>query len=416
MRVSHAFTATVVIAVDFVIGANVSDCANNCFQTAVNNHACDKWLSDPDCCESKDFISSAATCLSQGCSPRDSKEAWTHLAEQCDKVNIDIPPDYANPFPRSSSATSTQTTAASTSTSSPAPVSTTTTETTETLPTKSPITGTSTIWPSSTAIPGDTNDPNDNNGRNGSGGLSTAAKVAIGVTVPLAILSLLVALFLWLRRRRKKPTPSSTEIQNTKAQEIKPLVYEISGTEISRSDHRYDYAAELEADDTSRGRGPILPISNANTALALPHMNSDTNQDGHAQHVGELGAGAGHTASINRPPNPGSWRTPEPAAAPLLNTPSTSPVTPSSPPIAPIQPSSTVNFSPQRMSLIESSINASPEEARKIQGLLSNLEAVEQRKRESASRAQMLEKEEAAVRAEEQALLEEIRKKTGNVP
>ncbi|QSS51520.1 putative proline-rich antigen [Histoplasma capsulatum var. duboisii H88] len=422
MRISHASVAIVVITAGVVIGTSVSDCATKCFQTAVNDNACGKWLSDPDCCKSNDFLSSIAGCISRVCSQSASEEAWTYLAEQCDKADIAIPPEYTDPVPQSSSTTSTETTtttatSTSTITSSTASASASTTAT-QALPTDSPTTGTSTTGPSDTAIPGrgsiaPTVD-------NGSGGLSTAAKAAIAV--PLTLLTLiLLALFLWFRRRRRqKVTPSGIEPQDnnqTEVQEIKPLAYEISGTEISRSNDRYDCVAELEAVETSRGGGPPPPpMRNSNSAFSPQEMSSDTNLDGRVQQVGEQGAGANHGDSDYRPPNPDSSRPLETAAIPLpYSPPPTSPVSPSSPPISPIGPSSVANFSPHQMSPIKSSNNES-QEAWEIQGLLSNLEAVEQRKRESASKARILEQEAAAVLAEEQALLEEIRKKTGKLP
>ncbi|OJD18409.1 hypothetical protein AJ78_01589 [Emergomyces pasteurianus Ep9510] len=438
MKARHAFITIVIITVDIVVtGAAEIDCTNNCFQTAVNNNGCDKWLSDPECCQNKAFLFSIASCISGICSQSASEEGWAHLAEQCRKADVSIPSDYTDLLsPPEQPPTNTDTTTkstTSTSTSAPAAESTTA-STTKTLPTGSPTAGESSRRPSptttttATANPGGAEAPTDNNGNDGSGDLSTAAKVAIGVTIPFLFLCMLVALFLWVRqRRRKQATPSSTEAQNNEAQEIKPLVYEMPGTEISGNYGKYDYAAELEAVDTSRGEGgggggggrSILPMLDVNPTLSLPHiLNSDNILDDRVQEDRELDPNAGHTiGSVNRLSNPGSAMASEPppsaVAAALTNTsskgPTTDLITPAPPP--PIELPSI------QMSLIESSINASLEDTKKIQSLLSSLEALEQRKRDSASKAEKLEEEEeAAVIAEEQALLEVIRNKTGKVP
>ncbi|OAX78843.1 hypothetical protein ACJ72_06844, partial [Emergomyces africanus] len=354
MRLSHVFVATVIIAGDIALtGAAEIDCANNCFQTAVNNNGCDKWLSDPECCQSKVFLSSIASCISGACSRSASDEAWAHLAAQCDKVAVSIPSDYTElPSPRDPSSTTksttstTSTTSTSTSNTSSPTTETTTTSTTETLPTGSPIAGAPTVGQSatptsSTANPGGSDPPNEDNRSDGSGGLSTAAKVAIGVTALFFIFCLLVAFIFWLRQRRKKKvTPSSTETQDNEAQEIKPLVYEMPGTEISRHNGMYEFAAELEAVDTSRGGGggggggSTLPMPDVGPTLFLsPILNSDNQLDDHTKEVRELNAGADHTGSLNKPS-----KTPPPpltTTAGLPITSSTSPTMNSSPPASP---------------------------------------------------------------------------------
>ncbi|KAL2368691.1 hypothetical protein BDBG_04861 [Blastomyces gilchristii SLH14081] len=424
MSVRQTFVATVLIAVYAGARASIPDCASKCFQTAVNDHACDQWLSDVDCCRSDAFILLIYNCIYDECSRQPFDEAWSHLREECDKVDVYIPPAHFVPLPEPTSTSSTETTSSTTTTSrsststASVPITTSTTasaaaSTTETPPTEPLTTGTTTTGPKANTIPSGSDASNDDNG---SGGLNSSTKVVI--IVPLVLVALAIALFFFLRRRRKKATPSSTEAPNNAAHENKPLVHEISGTEISGGS-RYRYAAELEAVEASRAGGTTLPPPNSTMTPYIAGMDSHTNLTGRPQRVGnQAAASASHTSVvINHQPNdPRTSGTPAPAAIPLAySPPTTSPVSGSSPPVSPIQPQGTSNFSSQQMSMIEPSLNVSLEESREIQRLLASLEAVERRKRESASRAQMLEREEAAVRAEEKALLEEIRKRTGKL-
>ncbi|KMW69459.1 hypothetical protein BDDG_13605 [Blastomyces dermatitidis ATCC 18188] len=400
MSVRQTFVATVLIAVYAGARASIPDCASKCFQTAVNDHACDQWLSDVDCCRSDAFILLIYNCIYDECSRQPFDEAWSHLREECDKVDVYIPPAHFVPLPEPTSTSSTETTSSTTTTSrsststASVPITTSTAasaaaSTTETPPTEPLTTGTTTTGPKANTIPSGSDASNDDNG---SGGLNSSTKV--------------------------KATPSSTEAPNNAAHENKSLVHEISGTEISRGS-RYRYAAELEAVEASRAGGTTLPPPNSTMTPYIAGMDSHTNLTGRPQRVGnQAAASASHTSVvINHQPNdPRTSGTPAPAAIPLAySPPATSPVSSSSPPVSPIQPQGTSNFSSQQMSMIEPSLNVSLEESREIQRLLASLEAVERRKRESASRAQMLEREEAAVRAEEKALLEEIRKRTGKL-
>ncbi|PGG97063.1 hypothetical protein GX51_07515 [Blastomyces parvus] len=425
MGVRQALVATVLIAVYAGTGASVADCANNCFQTAVNENACDRWLSDADCCKSNDFLSSIASCISEQCSQQPAEEAWAHLAEQCDKSDIDIPSHYTDSIPRSTSSRSTETT--STSGTSTASVSTatttaastpasTTTSATRALPTKPPSTGTPTTGPTATPAPGGSDGSDASNDDDGGGGLNASVKVVI--IVPLVILALVIPLLLFLHRRRKKATPSSIEAQDNAAHENKPLVHEISGTEINSRNGGYKYAAELEAVEITRpAAGTTLPLPNSNMTSHPPYMGSHThtNLESRAEQGGDQAAGASHTNFANPQPNPSTLGTPTPETIPLAcSPPPTSPLSHSSQPVSPIQAGSDT-FSSQQLSLIEPSLDMSLEETRELQRLLLSLEAVERRKRESATRARMLEQEEAAVRAEEEALLEEIRRRTGNL-
>ncbi|OJD27960.1 hypothetical protein ACJ73_00634 [Blastomyces percursus] len=257
MSVRQAFAATVLIAVYFgtCTRASIPDCATDCFQTAVNDHACDQWLSDVDCCSNNDFFVSIANCIIGRCNQQPIEEAWAYLTEQCAKVDIDIPSLYFNPIPSSTSTSSTETTSSTSTSAASVPTTTSTAaltaaSATETLPTEPLNTGTTTTVPGVATIPSGSDASNDDNG---SGGLNPSTKVVI--IVPLVIVALAIAFFFTHRRRQKKATPSSAETQNNAAHENKPLVHEISGTEISRS-NRYRYAAELEAVETAEQEGP----------------------------------------------------------------------------------------------------------------------------------------------------------------
>ncbi|KLJ07175.1 hypothetical protein EMPG_17333 [Blastomyces silverae] len=266
MSVRQAFVATVLIAVYVGTGASAPECASTCFQTAVNDHACDQWLSDADCCRNGDFLISIANCVTRRCSRQLIEEAWDHLAEQCDKVDIDLPSIEFEPVPSSTSTTSIKTIIKPSTTSSASGSSTftasvpTTLSTTGTLPTEPPTTGTPTTGRGVNTTPGGSYASNDDD--HGSGGANLSAKAAIIVSTVITVLAL--ALFLFLRQRRQKATPPSTEAQNNAAHENKPLVCEISGTEISGSS-RYQYAAELEAVEISRAGGTTPPPLNSNT-------------------------------------------------------------------------------------------------------------------------------------------------------
>ncbi|KAK2736296.1 hypothetical protein FQN55_001682 [Onygenales sp. PD_40] len=423
-------TVTIAIVADVVVGANIPECAYKCFQAAVNDRACDKWLSDPDCCGDASeggFQHQVVACLLDACAGPSEKEAWTHLVEQCDIAGVNLEP-YEKVFPLDPSAViSTETTASSASTSNPSTItSPSTTTITATSSSEYPLTTNPPIVPStSTTLPGAPGALDNFSGLGGGDRLSTGGTAAIATIIPLAVfLVSFFAIRFWLQARRKKkntPSPSAeseTETGSSNPPETNLMVYEISGTEICGSDN----TAELEADgNTHRDRGgPPFLRPNSTPAISISEADSGAIQNNSRQQVGELDAGAEHTVSARNQNHTGNSRIPKPTPISPPNSNPVTPITPSTYQIPPIGLSntntSTAKPPHQPASPIKPPPNTALAQASDIQALLSNLEAVRQRKRERASRLQMLEEEESAIQAEEQALLEEVRKRTGNAP
>ncbi|OJD27959.1 hypothetical protein ACJ73_00633 [Blastomyces percursus] len=122
-------------------------------------------------------------------------------------------------------------------------------------------------------------------------------------------------------------------------------------------------------------------------------MDSHTDLAGRPENVGNQAAIANHTNIVNHQPNnprtSGNYSYSNNNTAHIFTTRQKSRLTLQSASV----PRSTPRISSQQMSLIEPSLNVSLEESREIQRLLASLEAVERRKRESASQVQMLERE-----------------------
>ncbi|PGH08411.1 hypothetical protein GX51_01238 [Blastomyces parvus] len=298
-KISHVFVTIIIAAISVVTGADPDPrCAYYCFQFNRRIIECSGRPPDLNCCEDP-RIGILARCfgIPMACNDREeSEQTLAQLVEQCDKgLGFGIPPPSSVMLPPAPTPTITRKT---TTASSPATASSpTTASSAESLPPGPP-----TVSPSVTAtgIPSDSEPSNRSNGSNGSNGsdgsgrFSTAAKIAIGVAIPLVVLCVLAELLLWLRRRRKTATPSTTEAQtqSNQAHEIKPLVHEISGTEISKNNGMHSCAAELEAVDVNNRGGPTLPMPQVNPTLSLPPRNQDRNLDGGTDQISELDASA----------------------------------------------------------------------------------------------------------------------------
>ncbi|PGH16404.1 hypothetical protein AJ79_01735 [Helicocarpus griseus UAMH5409] len=270
-----------------------------------------------------------------------------------------------------------------------------------------------------TTFHNNTNIHNDNNNPNKRGGLSTGSKAALGITIPVAALISMIACF-WLRRRRKKTALSSSETQCTEDQENKPAVHEISGLEISGSDGRCGITAELDTVDTRIQGENRLPAPNNGSRLPLWQTDSVPLQNNAVQQVAELGAGAvaatEHAVTVNHGVTSSSPQISEPMPESSPNRNSSSPTVPSSHQVFPISTSATISPASQRISFAESPVLTTTEQDSEIRGLLLDLEEVERWRGERATRLQMLVEEENAIQAEEQAILDKIRKKTKSPP
>ncbi|PGH16403.1 hypothetical protein AJ79_01734 [Helicocarpus griseus UAMH5409] len=266
-------------------------------------------------------------------------------------------------------------------------------------------TKTSTSEPSATGLPtmgsspttntSSHNDQDKNDRDDWSGGLGASGKVALGVTIPLAVLLLLLVFILWLRQRRKKGDFSSLGSQSPAAQEIQPMVYEISGTEIRSTGVRHNSIAELEAAGIDVGE---------NTTLSMPDKLTDSKllfgkavpratRSGDGQQAGKLG-NSQQAAPVNPQPQNSGFRDSElaPSATPDSNTissisPSGHGISPISP-VSPMEPLGTLNLQSQRTPSTEPSLKPITEEEREKQGLPSKRETVERWRSEGALRLQ----------------------------
>nr|ABC61057.1 proline-rich antigen 7 [Coccidioides posadasii] len=436
MRSAQAF---VVVAGATGVGAAVAvgllkrdtpSCAESCFQSAVNDYACDQWLTDTDCCENTSYLFDIGECLDDNCSADAGSDAWKIITNECYSAYVTIQWDYdiLTDFLATRSATdittysTSYTTISYTSIETSEEVSATSTPTTSSPEfTTSPI-----LTPSPTQS--HTTSFTEDDEEESSSGIDETTTIAIAV--PLALFGgLLLLLLLWFALRRTGHVRTKPKVKDiwfafrkiigplTRAkvnepeeppatkEEDPPIIYEICGTEVSRTNS--NQFLELEA-------SPAMPRFDGDS-LMTPRVSRSEAGSSHwnTQPTGEIDLDRTSFAGSSRHQRIDSGSK---LCAPFRasNPESVSPMTPSTPPPRPVRMSDP--SSSRRPSLVDPPTSPVSDQGSEIDGLLANLAAVEQRRKERASQLQMLQAEEMAIREEEAAILEQLRKRASMIP
>ncbi|KAK2786433.1 hypothetical protein FQN53_006588 [Emmonsiellopsis sp. PD_33] len=417
-------TVATAFAAGLVAGAAIPDCAISCYENPISEYSCEDWETESSCCNDRYyFVSAVGSCLIYNCEPSEGSEAWSYLEETC--ANLDAPSPWTyNDFmsaaygSESSSASSTtestltETELPSTTTISEAAITTTTSAEIPTLPTLGSVAETPTVATSTeiTAVPtlrSATTTPTHSAGQFGAtsekrSGLSTGAKVAIGVGIPVVVLGAAVILFLFFRRKQQKNAPGTETTTDTQSSETRgqSMTFEISGKEISRMDDSNYRGAELGSLGSS-----ALPVINNDSNSTIPEMSPNI-----VQHRNP-GTGRGILSAKADPASSSCHSIGDTLTRPQIPQPPASSVSPIHSQLSPIRPLSSLDPRSHRGSLAETSpIVPTPDE--EVRGLISNLDEMERQRTDRASRLQLLQEEEAAILAEEVTILDEIRRRT----
>ncbi|PGH13517.1 hypothetical protein AJ79_03648 [Helicocarpus griseus UAMH5409] len=196
------------------------------------------------------------------------------------------------------------------------------------------------------------------------------------------------------------------------SEELKPTACEISGIEVIPRDGRRGRIAELDASDAVAVRSSALPVSNNAQKLTIPPADPGSVQHEDPRGAGDL-TGNDHVVVVDRQADVAH---PAPSQTPQL--PDIDPVSPINAPNTEFLPlrASSVDRPSQHVSPLESPTSAVSEENPVLRGLLANLENIERRRKQRASKLMLLQEEETAMRVQEAAILEEIRRRAGKIP
>ncbi|KAK2813173.1 hypothetical protein FQN50_000851 [Emmonsiellopsis sp. PD_5] len=421
-----ALTVADAFATGLVARAAIPDCALPCYENPVSEYSCEDWETESSCCNDRYyFLTAVGSCLIYNCEPSEGSEAWSYLEETCANLDAPSPWTYGDFMSaaydsESSSASSTtestltQAELPSTTTTSEAALTTATSSEIPALPTLRSAAETPTVATSTeiTAVPtlrSATATPTHSAGQFGAttsekkSGLSTGTKVAIGVIIPVVVLGAALILFLFFRRRKQqKNAPGTGTTTDTQSSGIRgqSMTFEISGKEISRMDGSNYRGAELESSGSS-----ALPTINNNSNLTRPEMSPNI-----VQHRNP-GAGRGILSAIANPAPSNRHSINDTLTRSQIPHPPAGSVSPVRSQLSPIRPLSSLDPTSHRGSLAGTSpISATPDE--EVRGLISNLDEMERRRMDRASRLQLLQEEEAAILAEQAAILDEIRRRT----